>query len=90
MSTNDAVYYKYTELTASAKISDTPVKLGGIFCASSSSGTVKIWDNNAASGAVVVNTFNVSANTWYPLPFILQNGCFITIGGTTDLTVAWL
>lgn len=90
MSTNDAVYYKYTNLSASAKISDTPVKLGGIFCASSSSGTIKVWDNTAASGAIVVNTFSIAAATWYPLPFILQNGCFITVGGTADITVAWL
>lgn len=90
MSSSDAVFYKYTELSASGKISDYPVKLGGIFCASSSSGTVKIWDNNAASGAVVVNTFNIVANTWYSLPFNLMNGCFITVGGTADITVAWL
>lgn len=89
MSTNDAVYYKYTNISASAKISDYPIKLGGIQCNSTTSGTVKIYDNNAASGTVVVNTYTL-ATGWNSLPFILQNGCYITVGGTADITVAWL
>lgn len=93
MSTADAVYYKYTNLTASAPV--TPVtegrKLGGVFCASSTAGTLKIWDSaTAASGPVIVNTFTLVAGTYYPLPAIAKNGLYLTIGGTTDITVFWL
>lgn len=92
MSTQDAVIYKYTNLSASAAITPVagPRRLGGVFCASSSAGTLKIWDNTAASGAVVVNTFSLVAGTYYPIPALLQNGLFLTIGGTTDITVFWL
>lgn len=89
MSTNDAVYYRYTNLSASALLNSGITKLGGIHCNSTSSGTVKIYDNTAASGTVVLNTYTL-ASGWNPMPFILGTGCFITIGGTADITVAWL
>lgn len=90
MSTNDAVYYPYTNLSASALLNTGLTKLGGVFCASSSTGTLKVWDNTAASGTVLVNTFSLVAGTWYPLPFIAKTGVFLTIGGTADITVASL
>jgi hypothetical protein len=61
----------------------------GIFVASSSSGTIKLWDSTAASGAVVVNTFSAVAATWYPLPFYFYNGLYITIAGTIDCSVSF-
>jgi hypothetical protein len=87
MSSSDAVYYKFTNLTASALIQEGHTKLGGIFCASSTAGTAKIWNNTAASGAVCVNTFTLVAGTYYSIPADMKNGCYITIGGTTDVTV---
>lgn len=93
MSTQDAVYYKYTNLTATAAISPItgPRKLGGVFCASSTAGTLKIWDSaTAASGPVIVNTFSLVAGTYYTIPAIAQNGLYLTVGGTADITVFWL
>ncbi|MBP7662287.1 MAG: hypothetical protein KA770_00260 [Shewanella sp.] len=90
MSSSDAVYYKYTNLSASAQIAVGQVRLGGIFCASSTSGTVKVWDSTAASGDICVNTFAVTAGTYYPIPALLKTGCYITIANTADITVMWL
>lgn len=90
MSTNDAVYYPYTNVTATGILNTGLTKLGGVFCASSSAGTLKIWDNTAGSGAVLVNTFSLVAGTWYPLPFIAKTGVFLTVGGTADFTIAWM
>lgn len=90
MSQDDAIYYKYTNLTASALIKDGTTKLGGIFCASSTAGTAKIWDSTDASGKVCVNTFTLVAGTYYKIPADMQKGCYITIGGTTDITVFYI
>jgi hypothetical protein len=90
MSTNDAVVYKFINMTASGAVNTGKTRLGGIFCASSSTGTVKVWDNTAGSGTVCVNTFSVAAGTYYPIPANLQNGCYITIGGTADITAFYL
>jgi hypothetical protein len=64
-------------------------RLTGIFVASSTSGTIKLWDNTAASGTVLVNTFSATAATWYPLPFAFGTGLYITVGGTIDYTVSY-
>lgn len=93
MSTNDAVVYKYTQLSASAQI-PTAYFVGGVLCSSSSSGTLKIWDNSAASGAVLVDTMPLVAGQWYPIQAVLLtktgfNGFFVTIGGTASITVFW-
>lgn len=90
MSQDDAIYYKYKNITASTLIQEGSTKLGGIFCASSTAGTAKVWDNTAASGAVCVNTFTLVAGTYYKIPADMKLGCYITIGGTTDVTVFYI
>lgn len=90
MSSDDAIYYKYVNLTASGLVQTGPTKLGGIFCASTTTGTVKVWDNTAASGAVCVNTFDLTKATYYPLPADMKLGCYITIANTADITVFYI
>ena len=73
---------------------DTAVKAGrgnivGIFVASSTSCTIKLWDNTSAATTVLVNTFSASAGTWYPLPFVFNTGLYLDVGGTCDLTVSY-
>lgn len=81
------MFYKYKNISASALIGEGATHLAGIFCASASTGTVKVWDNTAASGTVCANTFSLTAGTYYELPARLKNGLYITIGGTADITV---
>ncbi|UGQ44964.1 hypothetical protein [Massilia endophytica] len=73
--------------TATGVVATASAQLIGVFCASSSSGTLKLYDNaSAASGTVVVNTFSLTAATFYPIPASLANGLHATIGGTADVT----
>lgn len=80
---------KYTQLTASAMVAAGPIKLLGIFVsAASATPTIKVWDATSAFGNVAVDTFTPVAGTFYPMPFVLPNGCFITISGTVSCTVS--
>ena len=76
-------------LTASGPIKGAPGVLRGAFVAQSTSCTIKIWNNTAASGAVVLNTFTVPAVGWYPMPFRGSIGLYATLGGTCDVTFSF-
>lgn len=79
-----------TNTTATGAIATGPGQLLGIFVSSSSSGTVKFWDNaTAGSGTVIVNTFSAAAATFYRIPASFKNGLFLTVGGTIDCSVIW-
>lgn len=79
----------YSNLSASALVTGTPGNLLGVFCASSTSGTLKLWDKGSAAAPILVNTFNLVAGTWYPLPFRFGTALYATIGGTADITIAY-
>lgn len=77
----------YINLSASGQVKATAGALVGIFVASASATpTIKVWDNTAGSGSVLVNTFTPAPATFYPIPAKFATGCYITIGGTVDLT----
>lgn len=75
--------------TTSQQVKDVRGALVGVFVASSTSCTIKFWDNTAGSTTVLVNTFSASAATWYPLPFVFNTGLYITVGGTCDYTISY-
>jgi hypothetical protein len=77
----------YKNLSASALVRTGAGQLLGIFVASSSSGTVKLWDNTSAATTVIINTTSVAAGTFYPVPATFSTGLYVTIGGTADITV---
>lgn len=78
----------YSNLSASGLVLTGPGKLTGIFVASASNTpTIKVWDNTAGSGTVLVNTFTPVAATYYQFPNVrVGTGIFVTIGGTVDCT----
>jgi hypothetical protein len=77
-------------ITATRVLKTIPGSLLGIFVASASSTpTIAIFDNSAASGAVLVNTFTPIGGTWYPLPFYFNTGLTVSTGGTLDCTVSF-
>lgn len=79
----------YKNLSASGQVKASSGLLCGIFVASASNTpTIKVWDNTAASGSILVNTFTPSPG-WYAMPFAFGTGCYVTIGGTVDLTVSY-
>ena len=76
-------------VTASQVISGAPGALAGIFVASASSPTIKLWDNaSAGSGTTLVNTFTPVLG-WNPCPLPYSLGLFATIGGTIDATFVY-
>lgn len=78
----------YLQLTASGLVLSGAGKLAGIFVsAASATPTIKVWDNSAASGAVLLDTFTPTAGQMYNFPHgRVANGIYITIGGTVSLT----
>lgn len=80
----------YSNKSASALIYAGAGQLLGVFCASSTSGTVKFWDNTSAAAPIIVNTTSVAGGTWYRMPFSFTTGLYLTITGTADVTVCYL
>lgn len=77
---------EYSNISTSTLIKTGDGHLIGIFVASSTSGTIKVWDNTSAATTIIVNTFSATAATWYPIPAHFKTGCFVTLGGTIDCT----
>lgn len=75
--------------SADASVKSGAGDLVGIFVASSTSCTIKLWDNTAASGTILVNTFSAGAATWYPLPFHFGTGLYIDITNTCDYSISY-
>lgn len=79
----------YKNLSESALVKTGDGHLLGIFVASSSAATVKLWDNTSAATTILVNTFTAIEGTWYPIPMHFRTGLFVTITGTADMTVSF-
>lgn len=81
----------YTKMSASGLVFSGAGQLAGIIIGSSSSLTLKLWDNNAASGAVLLDTTGAfTAPTFLDcLNVGFTNGLFVTIGGSGTFTVVW-
>ena len=79
----------YMNLSASALVKTGEGFICGVFVASGSSPTIKLWDNTAASGAILINTFTPQLG-WNPCPFHFNGGLFATLGGTIDCTFSFV
>lgn len=80
---------KYTNLAASAVVATGPGVIAGVVINSHTSGTLKFWDNTAGSGTVIFETITLAAGErWIPLfGAKFTTGCYLTIGGTANVTV---
>jgi len=78
-------------LTATGLVYTGPVVANGIIVSSHSSGTIKLWDNTAGSGTVLVNTITLGATERFiPLYGAKANvGIFATVGGTLAATLVY-
>jgi len=78
----------YKELTESGLVKTGCGSLRGIFCASTTDGTLKLWDNTSGATTVLVNTFTLTAATYYDMAdVIFGTGLYATIANTADITV---
>jgi hypothetical protein len=84
---------KYLNGTTSQAIKSARGALYGIVVNSHSSGTLKLWDNTAGSGTVLLNTITFAAGSGIQLNFPqgveFGTGLFATVGGTIDYTILY-
>jgi len=78
-------------LTASGTVKVGDGVLLGVIVSSSTSLTIKLWDNTAASGTVLVDTTAaITAPTFIPMPVAFGTGLFATLGGTGSAAFVYL
>ena len=66
--------------------------VSGFIVNSHTSGTIKLWDNTAGSGRVIIDTITLASGPQvytFPRPLNFQTGLFATLGGTIDVTVVF-
>lgn len=77
----------YKQLSASGIVKTGPGDLHLILISSSSSLNIKLWDNTAASGTVIVATIAVAAKEEYDIPAHFETGLYIEfVSGSGALT----
>ncbi len=82
--------YSYTNLTASALIRTGAGQIKGFFVASTTAGTIKLWDNTSAATTVIINTTTPVDLGWYDLGDLgFTTGLYCTLANTIDVTVVW-
>lgn len=67
-------------------ISTAPCSIGGFTCVVAGTLTLRRVD---ASGAIVIDTLPVAAGSYYPLPYAMPTGAFITLAGGARGTLVW-
>lgn len=86
MNTNLA---KYTNLSASALIKTGPGILRGMYVNSTSTGTIKFWDNTSAANTVINNTITPAIGYHNLGNVVFNTGLYATIANTLDVTLHW-
>ena len=84
---------KYLNGTTSQAIKSSAGALHGIVVNSHTSGTLKLWDNTAGSGTVLLNTITFAAGPnfiSFPMGISFNTGLFATVGGTIDYTILYI
>lgn len=78
-------------LTATGLAYTGPATVAGIIVSSHTSGTIKLWDNTAGSGTVLVDTITLgAAERFVPLYGVkAKTGIFATVGGTLAATMVY-
>lgn len=82
----------YSNITATGAVKSTAGVVSGFIINSHTNGTLKLWDNTAGSGAVLMNTYTFPAGSGvvtFPKPVQFNTGLFATVGGTLDITIIY-
>jgi hypothetical protein len=75
-----------TNLSATAQVRGQSGAMSGVFCNSSTAGTLTLRDGNSA-GTTIISIATLVAGTYYPVPATFRAGLHATIGGTADITI---
>lgn len=75
----------HIRLTASAALKLKAGKLKGFYVSSTTSGTITLYDNIAASGQQISGVITPAVG-WHDFPARFSHGCYAEIGATIDVT----
>lgn len=78
----------YKNISASALVKTGYGRLRGVFCASTSGGTLTLADAVSGVTPLIVNTFTLVAATYYDMGDVaFGTGLYATIANTADITL---
>ena len=78
----------YKNTAASVLVKTGYGRLRGIFCASSTGGTLALYDSLTAVAPILVNTFALTASTYYQMGDVeFGTGLYADITNTADITL---
>lgn len=78
----------YSQISASALIKTGYGRIRGIFCSSSTGGTLDLSDSLVTGAPLIVNTFALTASTYYNMADVAYGtGLYATIANTAQITV---
>lgn len=80
----------YKSMSASALVKTGAGTVFKVTVASSTSGTIKLWDNTSAAGTVMLDTMSVFPGEQYEFSWGFTTGLYITLGGTVNITVDFI
>lgn len=83
-------HYRAKSVSADTLIATGSGRFGGVQVTASSGGSIKVWDNTAASGTVLIDTLAVYPGDtfWWPSEF--QTGLYLDVTGTVTVTVFYI
>jgi hypothetical protein len=82
---------QYSVRTASGNIKTSQGVLFGVFCSTSTAGTIALYDDAATGTSIpMTGTITLVAGTLYRIPVGFANGLNAVIGGTANVTVIYL
>lgn len=85
------VHYPSISVSADTKVKDGQGFLGPILVTASSSGVIRLYDNTAASGTVIIDQLAVSAGDTIDLPVEFKTGLFFDlVSGTATVTILYI
>ena len=80
---------KYSNISASTLIKTGEGVLRGMYVNSTSTGTIKLWDNTSAAGTVINNTITPAIGYHDLGGVVFSTGLYATIANTLDVTLHW-
>lgn len=84
-------HYRATSLSADGVVKTGKGFLGGLLVTSSASGVIRLYDNTAASGTVIVDQFAVNAGDSIDLPIQFNTGLFFDlVSGSATVTILYI
>ena len=84
-------HYKAISLSADGLVKTGPGFLGRLTVTASGSGVIRLYDNTAASGTVILDQMAVTATNVFVLQIEFFTGCYFDlVSGTATVTITYI